>query len=927
MSRPIIVTLMTGLWALTLDLATVGPAVATEPSPDLAVPRIHMTLEGPMAERLDGIIHNWLIPAPDANPAMLEMMRLRNRQPPYEDPVPWAGEFVGKYLTSCVLISRLSRDPGLRAVTERVLRDLIGIQAEDGYLGPFPDKHLLDRWDLWGHYHCMLAMTLWYRDTGDAAALQAATRAADLMCATFLDTGKRVYDAGSHEMNMAVIHALGLLYRETKKDAYLRLMHEIEQDWQKPPAGDYYRLALRGVEFYQTPKPRWESLHPMLGLAELFRISGDDSYRQALVHWWRSIYRTDVHNSGSFSTNEQAVGNPFQPGSIETCCTVAWMELSVEALRLSGDSRIADALEHATWNAALGHEHPSGRWCTYDTPMNGKRLASAHSIVFQARPGTPELNCCSVNGPNALGLVGQWAVLEGKDGLYLNYYGQGKADVQLADGSDWSFLQTTGYPREGTVQIEVRPPQPTSLPLRVRIPEWSRDTQVAVNGVPVEQVVPGAYLKIDRTWNPGDKLVLQLDLRVRAIRGDQHVQFNSSLVRGPILLTFDQKYNTRDPAEMPELDLASLALEPLPAEDPILRDRPLGPIVALSAPAADGQRVVLCDFGSAGAYGTLYRSWLPVRNAPLAPFQLQYPEPQAVLPLEEVSLGWKRAEPGSLYELRIAKDPEFKTVLVHEDNLAVTEYSWGAKDAGRPDVQPGTYYWQVASRLGDQQAGATNGPLSFSLDASVPTSSHGVVVRAALAGTPEPQEGRVLVSTDVGPAAGPDGKPQGGLAFNGTSSKLVYDAPQFPLRTYTFAAWFCPQGLQPDGRRWHQIVSAWCVSINDPLRVAVQDMELVVSIEQPQGGCRLSGGRVQNGTWYHVAVVKRFTELTMYVNGQPVGRATVPGSYQVGPKNVGIGCNPNFSGPEVFQGILADVLVVREALPEEAIQELAQHRG
>ena len=616
MYRVIIVAMWTGLSTLTLGIGADTQTAAGEPPLDLAVPRIHMTLEGPMAARLDEIIRNWLIPAPDANPAMLEMMRLRDRKPPYEDPVPWAGEFVGKYLTSCVLACRLSNDKGLRDVTLRIMRDLVRTQADDGYLGPFPDKHLLDRWDLWGHYHCMLAMCLWYGDTGDAESLRAATRAADLMCATFLDTGKRVHDAGSHEMNMAVIHALGLLYRETRKDAYLRLMREIEQDWQKPPAGDYHRLALRGIEFYQTPKPRWESLHPMIGLAELYRITGDDSYRQALVHWWRSIYRTDVHNSGSFSTNEQAVGNPFQPGAIETCCTVAWMALSVEALRLTGDGRIADALEHATWNAALGHQHPSGRWCTYDTPMNGKRLASAHSIVFQSRPGTPELNCCSVNGPNGLGLISQWAILGGKDGLYLNYYGPGKTEAKLADGSTWSFIQTTDYPRGGTVEVEVRPPRATDLPLLVRIPEWSKETKVSVNGVPVENVVAAGYLKIERTWNPGDKVVLQLDLRLRALCGDQHVQFNTSLLRGPILLTFDQKYNTMDPADMPELDLASLPLEPLPNDSPILNDRPLGPILAFATQAADGKRVVLCDFGSAGAYGTLYRSWLPVRNAP-----------------------------------------------------------------------------------------------------------------------------------------------------------------------------------------------------------------------------------------------------------------------------------------------------------------------
>ncbi|MCU0960641.1 MAG: glycoside hydrolase family 127 protein [Pirellulaceae bacterium] len=919
MNRTMILAVVVGLLALVAGFGQAIDVAGGQPAPDLAVPPLHMTLEGPMGERLDGIIRNWLIPAADANPGMLEMMRLRDRRPPYEDPVPWAGEFVGKYLTSCALTCRLSDDQGLRDVTARVMRELIRTQAADGYLGPFPDKHLLDRWDLWGHYHCMLAMCLWHQDTGDTEALQAACRAADLMCATFLDTDKRVHDAGSHEMNMAVIHALGLLYRQTRNEAYLRLMREIEQDWQKPPAGDYHRMALRGVEFYQTPKPRWESLHPMIGLAELFRITGDDSYRQALVHWWWSIYRTDVHNSGSFSTNEQAVGNPFQPGAIETCCTVAWMALSVEALRLTGDSRIADALEHATWNAALGHEHPSGRWCTYDTPMNGKRLASAHSIVFQARPGTPELNCCSVNGPNGLGLIGQWAVLRGKDGLYLNYYGPGTTEVKLADDSTWRLLQTTDYPRTGTVAIEVRPPQATALPLLVRIPEWSRETKVAVNGTPVEQVKSGTYLKLERTWNPGDKILLQFDLRLRALRGDQHVQYNTSLLRGPILLTFDQKYNTIDPADLPELDLAALPLTLLAADDPLVKDVRFGPIVAVSTPAGAGQRVVLCDYGSAGAYGTLYRSWLPVRNAPLAPFHLKHPEANAVLPVEEVFLAWDAAEPGSVYELRIASDAEFQKVLLHKTDLESPEFSWAAPaDAGAQ------YYWQVESRHGQRRAGAVNGPLSFTLDASVPTSLHGVVVRAALAGAPQPQEGQLLVSTDVDPAAGRDGVAAGALSFNGKSSKLVYDAPQFPLRTYTFAAWLCPQGLAVDGRRWHQIVSAWCAGLNDPLRVSIQDMELVVAVEQPGGGCRLSGGRVENDRWYHVAVVKQFTELTMYVDGKPVGRATVPASFQSGPKNVGIGCNPNFTGPEVFQGALAEVLLVREAMPEEEIRKLAR---
>jgi len=83
-----------------------------------------------------------------------------------------------------------------------------------------------------------------------------------------------------------------------------------------------------------------------------------------------------------------------------------------------------------------------------------------------------------------------------------------------------------------------------------------------------------------------------------------------------------------------------------------------------------------------------------------------------------------------------------------------------------------------------------NGPAPFALDAGVPTSLRGSWCGPRSRDT-EPQEGRLLVSTDVAPAAGRDGAAHGALAFNGTSTKLVYDAPQFPLRTYTFAAWFC----------------------------------------------------------------------------------------------------------------------------------------
>jgi DUF1680 family protein len=98
--------------------------------------------------------------------------------------VPWAGEFVGKYLISAVQSLRLTKDPRLNDQVKAIVAEFISTQAEDGYLGPFPkSERLLKHWDLWGHYHALLALAMWHEYSGDAAALQAARRAADLVCA------------------------------------------------------------------------------------------------------------------------------------------------------------------------------------------------------------------------------------------------------------------------------------------------------------------------------------------------------------------------------------------------------------------------------------------------------------------------------------------------------------------------------------------------------------------------------------------------------------------------------------------------------------------------------------------------------------------------------------------------------------------------
>jgi uncharacterized protein len=504
-------------------------------NPQMKVPTpIEFNFSGEVRRRLEGLIDQWILPAPYSNPAILEMFRDRDRKP-WRDMVPWAGEFAGKYLTHAVQIYRLVHSENLKTHLEWFVKELVGLQTKDGYLGPWPSGYELcgkapncsdgTTWDAWGHYHTMLGLLLWYRQTGDQQALECARRIGDLLCRKFLNTGRRLVKTGSEEMNLAPIHSLCLLYQETGEQKYLDMAREIEKDFEIPPAGDYIREALAGKEFFQTPKPRWESLHPILGIAELYYITGDDKYRRAFEHLWWSIVQYDRHNTGGFSSGEQATGNPYHLGAIETCCTIAWMAMSVEMLRLTGCSIVADELELSFLNSGIGMMNPSGRWVTYDTPMEGRRTASQHAIVFQSRPGQPELNCCSVNGPRAMGFLSDWAVMVHENEIFLNYYGPGSIKTKMPSGSAVTLIQQTDYPENDTVNLGIQLEQPEKFVLALRIPYWSARTQVRVNGQEIPEVSPGTYLKLDRTWSPGDRITIKFDFRPHFWVNEQKVVY------------------------------------------------------------------------------------------------------------------------------------------------------------------------------------------------------------------------------------------------------------------------------------------------------------------------------------------------------------------------------------------------------------------
>lgn len=524
--------------------------------------------------------------------------------------VPWYSEFPGKLLTGMAYTYRLSDDPALLAAGEELVAELANAQGEDGYLGIYTGSARMGgngaNWDVWNHYHCIYGLYDWYRLTGNETALKTAIKAADYVYDYFVEGGKTFDSAGSQTMNLGISHVFALLYQFTGDTRYLNAAKQIiVEDW--PKSGDWLNNAQAGKEYYESKLPRWEALHTIITLGLLYEIEGDPIYYNALEDIWWSIAKTDRHNDGGFTSGEQAVGDPYNTGAIETCCTVSWMALGTEYLQLSKNSYVADELELSYFNGMLGALLEDDKYVTYNTPMDGRKVASQVDIAFQYNSGSPDFNCCQANLSRGLGELSQWGVIGNDTDLYLNYYGPSAANTLTPGGNAITIKQETEYPKDGAIKITLDMVKNEAFNFNLRIPVWSYTNTVKVNGEEMKNVVPGEYYSINREWKNGDVIELDLEMSVHYWLGEKNYKGYSSVYYGPILLALDSNYSdlARDAARFQTTDLKKMTVSDGSGK---------GCWLFFETKTVNGIPVKLVDFASAGQDNSTYYSWLKVNH-------------------------------------------------------------------------------------------------------------------------------------------------------------------------------------------------------------------------------------------------------------------------------------------------------------------------
>jgi DUF1680 family protein len=101
----------------------------------------------------------------------------------------------------------------------------------------------------------------------------------------------------------------------------------------------------------------------------------------------------------------------------------------------------------------------------------------------------------------------------------------------------------TAYPFGGTVEVRVRRASPDEVSLALRVPGWARGATATLDGDPVPGVTTG-WLRLTRRWTPGERLRLELPMRVRRVVAHPHVDATRgavAVVRGPVVHCLEQQ--------------------------------------------------------------------------------------------------------------------------------------------------------------------------------------------------------------------------------------------------------------------------------------------------------------------------------------------------------------------------------------------------
>ncbi|WP_406432662.1 glycoside hydrolase family 127 protein [Streptomyces sp. NBC_00631] len=468
---------------------------------------------------------------------------------------PFVDTDVYKWLEAAAWQLGQEDDEALAADVDRIVALVAGAQQPDGYLNTwFQLTKGGERYkDLrWGHElycagHLIQAAVAHHRATGRTELLDVARKFADHIDTVFgaPGSGKPIDGIDGHpEVETALVE----LYRETGERRYLDLAgYFVDRFGHGLLGGEAYcqdRVPLREADNVEGHAVR--QLYLLAAATDLATETGDDELRSAAERLWTAMTTTKTHVTGGLGAHhdKEDFGDPFElPNErayCETCAAIASIQWSWRMALLTGEARYSDLIERTLYNGFLAGVSLDGERWLYVNPL---QVRDGHTDTggdqSARRTRWFRCACCPPNVMRLLASLEHYLASTDGGGLQIHQYVTGR---YFADGI--SVRAETEYPWQGAIALTVEEtPADRPWTLSLRIPQWCRDFRVRCGEDTYDSAADDGWLRLERTWAPGDRIVLDLDLEPRLTAADPRVDAVRGCVtieRGPLVHCLEQ---------------------------------------------------------------------------------------------------------------------------------------------------------------------------------------------------------------------------------------------------------------------------------------------------------------------------------------------------------------------------------------------------
>ena len=340
---------------------------------------------------------------------------------------------------------------------------------------------------------------------------------------------------------------------------------------------DYWRrFAETGNPIDVVPVHAYSHVNSFSSAAMAYAVTGDRRYLTICANAYDFLQRTQCYATGGFGPDERlmppdgALGRSLElyAGHAEIPCgSWAAFKLSRYLIGFTGEARFGDWIETLLYNgigAALPTE-PDGRTFYY----GDYRLSSGIKQYYWH-----EWPCCSGTYLQTVADYHNVIYFRDRSGLYVNLFVPSEVAWQH-DGARVTVRQATEYPEAGTTTLTLQTERPVRMTLAFRVPGWAGGVRVNVNASPIAvEAVPGTWARIDREWQPGDRLTVTIPLTLRTSPVDRQHPNRVAILRGPVVLAQDEACCRRPLALEPGAELADRLVQEGPARFRLLDAAP-----------------------------------------------------------------------------------------------------------------------------------------------------------------------------------------------------------------------------------------------------------------------------------------------------------------------------------------------------------------